>query len=107
MCLRDLYDEVAAYWKHLATPTHQEPVPIEPRPQPSTEWKQSAAHPTREEWNAPAPIEEHGVVYPAFINGQVGFVERRADGKVIAQRGATREEKNNRHAHGTARFQTA
>jgi hypothetical protein len=59
-------------------------------------WKQSPQHPTN--WNElPVEEREHGTVYSGFVNGQAGFVERRADRSVIAERGATNQERRNQH----------
>ena len=62
-------------------------------------WKQSPAHPTN--WKElPVEEREHGTVYSGFVNGQPGFVERRPDRSVIAERGATNKERRNAHVAG-------
>jgi hypothetical protein len=63
-------------------------------------WTASPQHPTKEEWAEPAALPGTGTVFVTHGPNGPMFIERDADGEIIAQRAATGAERRNQHVAG-------
>jgi|SRR5579863_5480939 len=104
MGLLDVVNELAAYLRHLSEAEHAreiEPEGATPQPQPSSGWKQSAAHPTRAEWMQPAETPTFQVVrVTRSPSGTPVYITRDSDGRITDMVPAGKNNRANLHPKG-------